>query len=262
MPFTVSHIAAVLPITRPLARWRVLSATIIGSMTPDFGLLLPWRPTRVETHGAMALLTFCLPVGLATFWIYQQLIKSAIVEILPDAAYRRWQRHIAPADITSVRQWALAAAGVLTGAVSHLVWDAFTHEGARGVRMIPALDDPVLFVAGHHLDGARLLQDVSSLVGLAIVTAAVAYGLRPDRGKGIPLSRQLRPSERWLWVAAYMIAAGALALVALQLRWRHMAFTPSLAIYVANVAIAALRGCAAALLVVSVGLSMRLRANR
>ncbi len=48
MPFTISHAAAVLPFARLLARWRLLSATIIGSMVPDFGLLLPWRPDAVR----------------------------------------------------------------------------------------------------------------------------------------------------------------------------------------------------------------------
>ena len=32
-------------------------------MVPDFGFLMPWRPARIETHSAVALLTFCLPVA-------------------------------------------------------------------------------------------------------------------------------------------------------------------------------------------------------
>ena len=41
MPFTISHAAAVLPFIRPLARWRLLSAAVIGSMVPDFGWCKP-----------------------------------------------------------------------------------------------------------------------------------------------------------------------------------------------------------------------------
>jgi len=67
MPFTISHAAAVLPFARPLARWRLLSAAIIGSMVPDFAWVTPWHPPRVDTHSALGLLTYCLPVGMATF---------------------------------------------------------------------------------------------------------------------------------------------------------------------------------------------------
>jgi uncharacterized protein DUF4184 len=262
MPFTISHVAAVLPFSRPLARWRLLSATIIGSMVPDFGFLLPWRPARIETHSAVGLLTFCLPVGLATFWIFQLLIKSAVMEILPDATYSRWRRFAEPADIGSLKQWALAACGVLAGAITHLVWDGFTHEGARGVRMIPALDDPIVEIAGHHLIGARLLQDVSSLLGLAIVLAVVAYGLRPGRhGEDVP-ARKLPPRERFVWILAYTVMAILLAVLFFALRRQAYGVRPSLAIMLGRYAIAALRGFAVSLVVVSLGVGIRLRANR
>ena len=63
MPFTISHTAVVLPFSRWLARWQLLSAATIGAMVPDFRIFFPGMP-RVETHSLAALLTFCLPVGL------------------------------------------------------------------------------------------------------------------------------------------------------------------------------------------------------
>jgi hypothetical protein len=261
MPFTISHVAAIIPFARPLARWRLLSATVIGSMVPDFGLLLPWRPPRTETHSALGLLTFCLPVGLVTFWLFQQLIKPAIIEILPDATYLRWRPLSAPADLRSLWQWAMAACGVGLGAVTHLVWDAFTHEGARGVRMIPLLDDSIVDIAGHHLIGARLLQDWSSLAGLCFVLAVVAYGLRPGRNVEAP-SRRLDTQERFTWMVAYVLTAVVIAGSLLLLRHPHAGVGKSLALWVGNYAVAALRGFAAALVVVSLCLILRLRAGR
>ncbi len=140
MPFTISHAAVVLPFSRPLARWRLLSAAVIGAMVPDFGLFFPWRMHRFETHSSLALFTFCLPVGLVTYWIFQYLIKPPILEAMPDGVYARWQPYASPANMASIRQWIWAACGVVAGAVTHLVWDAFTHENARGVRMIPWLE--------------------------------------------------------------------------------------------------------------------------
>ena len=262
MPFTISHAAAVLPLSHPLARWRVLSATIIGSMVPDFGFLLPWRPPRVDTHTATSLLTFGLPVGLAAFWLFQRFIKPAVVEVLPDATYARWGRFATGPDLGSLGQWLAAACAVTAGAVTHLVWDAFTHEGARGVRMIPALDDPILDIAGHHLVGVRLLQDVSSLIGLSVVLAYAVYGLR--RGKtGLPApARTLLRAERLVWLALYAAAALLFGVVFLALRRPSYAASHSLALVIGNVAIAALRGFAAALIAVSFALMLRLRADR
>src|SRR5580698_10436082 len=111
MPFTISHAAVVLPFSRLLARWRLLSAAVIGAMVPDFGLFFPWRVHRFETHSTLGLLTFCLPVGLASYWIFQGLIKTPVLELLPDGAYARWRRFASPADLASLRQWIFAACG-------------------------------------------------------------------------------------------------------------------------------------------------------
>ena len=187
MPYTISHAAAVLPFSRWLTRLRVLSATVIGSMVPDLGYLMPVHPDRMLTHSALSLFTFSLPLGLLCYWVFQRLMKAPLLSLLPDQAYMRWRPFAAPAALNSPRQWLLAAAGVLAGAVTHLAWDGFTHEGARGMRMIPELDDWVVEVHGHHLIGAGLLQDASSMIGLAIVAATVACALR----------------RHGLWCAAY-----------------------------------------------------------
>jgi len=260
MPFTISHTAVVLPFARPLARWRLLSAVVIGSMVPDFGLFLPWRPERFETHSVMALLTFCLPVGLTCYWVFQYLVKTPIIEILPAGAYGRWQPFAAPAPYGSVRQWLLAAGGVIVGAVTHLVLDGFTHEGARGVRLIPVLDDPVPEIHGHHVTFVRLLQDGISLIGLVVVLAIVCYALRGGRARPAE-PRPLGTAERRIWRFAYLATAVAVS-TAYYLWMRHNSPYWHTATAKINFwAIASLRGLAAALLGVSPFLKWRLRAD-
>jgi hypothetical protein len=259
MPFTISHAAIVLPFSRLLARWRLLSAVVIGAMVPDFGLFFPWRVPRFETHSGVALFTFCLPVGLTTYWIFQYLIKTPILEVLPEGAYERWRPFSSPADFTSARQWILAACGLLAGATTHLIWDGFTHENARGIRMIPWLEEPTVDIGNHHMAGVRLLQDASSLLGLVIVLMFVCYGLRRGR-EPAAATRTLRPVERRLWVLVFIVAAVALGGAWLQ--WAHlMELIGHSARGLANSgAVAALRGLATALLCTSLGLSWRLRA--
>ena len=195
MPFTISHTAAVLPFSRLLARWHMLSAVIIGAMVPDFHVYIPWHLQRSVTHSLQALVTFCLPVGLATYWAFQLLVKVPVVEVLPDGAYVRWKPFAAPASLQDGQRWLLAAIGVLLGALTHLLWDAFTHEGARGVRMIPMLDEPIFDYGRHHIAGVRLVQDGSSLLGLIAVSLMVLYALRPGPPSSTP-RRVLEPRER------------------------------------------------------------------
>jgi|SRR6267378_513937 len=254
MPFTISHAAVVLPFSRLLARWRLLSAVVIGAMVPDFGLFFPWRMHRVETHSMEALFIFCLPVGVATYWIFQYLIKAPVLEVLPEGAYARWRPYSSPADFTSIRQWILVAFGVLAGAVTHLVWDAFTHEHARGVRLLPWLEEPI-DIGAHHMAGVRLLQDGSSLFGLAVVLGLIAYGLRPGGDHSLQ-SRPLRPAERRVWLAAYGVAAVGLS----ALWWLAEPAAHSLTAAANGMAVAALRGLAMALLCTSLILDWRLRA--
>ncbi len=257
MPFTISHTAVVLPFARWLARWQLLSAATIGAMVPDFRIFFPGMP-RVETHSLAALLTFCLPVGLITYWIFQGAIKSPILEVLPDGPYARWRPFAAEADIRSVRQWFLASVGVLGGAVTHLVWDAFTHEGGRGVRMFPVLDDSLIDIGTRHIPAMYVLQDVGSLIGLAAVLAMLGWGLR--RGHDAPVrNRLLANRERTIWWLIYALAAGIFTAGFYVWATFGQPTTHYRILLISAIAIASLRGLAAALLCVSVALDLRLR---
>ena len=261
MPFTISHAALVLPWSRMLLRWGVLSAVIIGAMVPDFGLFFPWHMHRFETHSAVALVTFCLPVGLATYWLFQYLIKAPLVELLPEGPYARWCGRVSPADFSDIPRWLMAAGGVLAGAVTHLVWDAFTHENARGIRMIPWLEEPAVEIGMHRMAGVRLMQDGSSLIGLLIVVLLTGYALR--RGRETPvLGRALPPAERWIWVLASVIAAVGLSTV--WFLWARVGEPRghSIKALATGIAVAGLRGIALALLCASLALRWRVRALR
>ncbi len=101
----------------------------------------------------MALLTFCLPVGLAAWALFQALIKQALVEVLPDRVYARLcAEHLGP-RLGSVKAWFYAALAVLLGALTHIIWDGFTHEDGRGVRMLPVIGErgPELGGSPWHL---------------------------------------------------------------------------------------------------------------
>lgn len=213
---------------------------------------------RVETHSLTALVTFCLPIGLVTYWAFQRVIKSPILEVLPDGPYARWRPFAAEANIRSIRQWFLAAVGVLGGALTHLVWDAFTHDGGRGVRMFPVLDDSLIDIGSRHIPAMYVLQDLGSLLGLVAVLAMLCYGLRRGPQAALP-NRLVRNRERLVWCLIYALAAGIFT--AAFYIWARLGQPPtrSIVLRASGTAIASLRGLAAALLIVSLALDLRLR---
>jgi hypothetical protein len=154
----------------------------------------------------------------------------------------------------------VACCGVLAGAFTHLVWDAFTHEGARGVRMLPMLDEPFFGGGHHHMTVTRAMQDISSLLGLVAVIAMLAYGLR--RGKQAQIEPRLMPAaERRIWSVGFLFGSlviGAAFLVPARLMDPYH----GVIWLVYDSAIASLRALATAAVLFAAAIQLRLRALR
>jgi hypothetical protein len=147
---------------------------------------------------------------------------------------------------------------VIGGAFTHLVWDAFTHEGARGVRMLPMLDEPIFDFGHHHVMFTRAMQDISSLAGLLAVLAMLCYGLRA--GKDRPMAQRiLSAKERRAW--SWAIALGCAALWVAFLVPAHLVDPyHGVGWLIYDSAIASLRALATATIVFAAAMQLRLRA--
>jgi len=145
-------------------------------------------PARIETHSALALLDFFLAGGLRPSGSSKRYDQTAYGGA-PRSTYSAVAA-VAARDLSSLKQWVLKRWGS-GGGITHLVWDAFTHEGARGVRMIPALDDPVVDIVGHRLMGR--FAGCQFLAGLAVVACGRHLRtLRRDSGPEEAPTRTLR----------------------------------------------------------------------
>ena len=83
MPFTVTHVAAVLPFAW-LCRWRLpLSALAIGSMVPDVAGFYPYLFEHPSTHSFQGVFTHCVPLGLIVFYLFHLVLKRPLVDLLP-----------------------------------------------------------------------------------------------------------------------------------------------------------------------------------
>jgi Domain of unknown function (DUF4184) len=262
MPFTISHTAAVLPFGKWLRRWKLLSAAVIGSMVPDFGVFMPNMFDRYETHGLRALFEFCLPVGLASYWLFQLHIKPATLQLMPDRLFELWHDEGESAPLRSPRQWGFAVIGILLGAITHLIWDGFTHENARGVRLLGELDGVEFSLLGHTITWYRLAQHMSSVVGLAFVLWFLWRALRAQPDHPGHDGRLLNRRERHYWFAIYVAAAVALSATALAIAFFAGMVYPGLIGHATVAAVCSLWGIVLSLIIVSAFVRIRLSRPR
>lgn len=210
MPFTISHAAAVLPLQR-ITRSRIpLAALMIGSMTPDFAYFLPVAITRTSTHDFDGLFLFCLPVGLAVWALFVRLLERPTIELLPTP----WRERIPRSPRITIRKLAVAALGILIGAVTHIAWDSFTHGGTPVSNLFPVLNVVLLEFRGRSIPISQMLQYLSSVAGLL----ALAYWGYNLRNAPTPARRSHEPhgflSDRTRILAAVMLV-GTSAVAAL-----------------------------------------------
>ncbi|MSQ21570.1 MAG: DUF4184 family protein [Betaproteobacteria bacterium] len=162
MPFTASHIAAIVPIHAHLGRFRVASALIIGSVAPDLHYFLPIDIGRVTTHSALGLLAFCLPIGLVTYILYHLLAKHALIALLPNWVADRVDRVAGDPGTLPKKRWSAVIGAILIGAATHICWDAFTHRGSIGVASLPALQGVVTTLWGGGISMATRCSSISA----------------------------------------------------------------------------------------------------
>jgi hypothetical protein len=163
MPFTISHAAAVLPLTRT---GLPLAALMIGSMSPDFAYFVPEGPGLLS-HSIPGLFEFCWPVGLFVWLVYVHLLETPTLALLPDSwrgVFRRSERAL------PLRNFALASVAVVLGAATHILWDGFTHAKTPVVNQLPFLTTQVEFF-GKQFPLYRFLQHLSTVLGLVMLVA-------------------------------------------------------------------------------------------
>ncbi|RMB87298.1 DUF4184 family protein [Streptomyces shenzhenensis] len=202
MPFTLSHAAAVLPAVRTdgTGRGRLVPAVLVaGSFAPDMtyyvASVLPGAMefgTVTHSPGGILGVDVLTAWALVGLWL---LVREPLVALLPrahrarPAALLRCGAPRARVRPATVARWYVSA---VLGALTHVVWDAFTHEGRWGTRLLPVLDRDL---AGAPL--YRYLQYGGSAFAALVIAAFVVCAVRraPAREPvGVPV---LSVRDRW-----------------------------------------------------------------
>jgi len=218
MPFTPAHAVVALPFVRtPL----LPAAIAIGAMTPDLPLFVRGTPLTYHLTHSDVTITTLVALGLLALWYL--VLRPAIRELSPAWLARRLPGEWDAVGLAALRTlraprpgaqhavWRetavfapLLAVSLLLGVVSHIVWDAFTHEGRGGLDLFPVLSAP-----WGPMPGYKWLQHGSSVLGLVVIAVcAVAWLARRRAAASID-----RVLPRWIPIA-WMLALPAILTVA------------------------------------------------
>lgn len=230
MPFTLSHAAAVLPAVRAdgTGRGRLVPAVLVtGSFSPDLTYFAASvLPQAMEfgtfTHSFPGVLTVDVAFAwaLVGLWLF---LREPLVALLPrahqgpTATLLRCGTPRARVTPSLFLRWYASAA---LGALTHVVWDAFTHHDRWGVRLFPVLDS--------ELRGSPLfwyLQYGGSALAAVVIAGFVYYALRrtgAGRPTGVPA---LSVRDRWLACAVIGGCATVGAVQRLLRWWEHWGST-------------------------------------
>lgn len=210
VPFTVSHVAAVLPATRftALRDPLIISALAIGAMSPDVPYFLPLGVWWAWGHNWVGLVVQDVPVTLALVVAYWALLAAPLRELSPGSIRQRL-----PVDVlvshgrAPWRALVLVVLAAAFGAATHIIWDAFTHSDRFGVHAVGWLQIPALV---GPLPAYRVLQYASSAIGLALICWSLVRWFRTTP----PVARSAT-GLGWRWQMTF----AALTIVAAFIAW-------------------------------------------
>jgi hypothetical protein len=143
-------------------------------MAPDFEYFV--RMKSSYSHTFDGIFWFDLPVGFLLLVLFYCLIRKSFIDSLPNIFRCRF------ANVRNLNWWYYFAKeypaiilSIIIGAITHLLWDSFTHARGVFVLYIPLFRTMIL----PYLPVYRLLQHISTFIGAIVIIIYV---------KGLPKS--------------------------------------------------------------------------
>ncbi|MBF8983399.1 DUF4184 family protein [Lutibacter sp. B2] len=199
MPFTFAHPAIVIPINKRLRKFFSLTALVIGSMAPDFEYFIRFKPVGLIGHTFLGFFYFNLPLCFLVAYLFHYIVKRSFILNMPQCISKRYSYLTMESwGIHSIKELFIFIYSAIVGMLSHVIWDAFTHNGGRFVGMIPLLSKRVC-IMNYKIPVYKLAQHGSTLIGFMIIF----YYLYSIRSKLSNRVSQISPIEKlmyWMFI--------------------------------------------------------------
>lgn len=160
MPFTLAHPIAAAPVWLCSKRKLNLPGLLVGSMIPDIEYFIALQPSRTIGHTLTGILIQGLPCSIALLLITRYILLRPFLALLPQGLAQRFPL---PSSHFSFPPLVLLniMVSIVLGAVTHLIWDGFTHDGGWFVTQSTLLQSQL-----GSLPTYKLLQYGSGIFGV------------------------------------------------------------------------------------------------
>ncbi|MGZ6520108.1 MAG: DUF4184 family protein [Bacteroidia bacterium] len=200
MPFTFSHPAIIFPIQFLPKRFYSLTGLIIGSMTPDFEYFLRMNVSSIYSHTLWGIIYFDLPLGIMISFIFHDVVRNVLINHLPQQLQERfWDLKVFNWNKAFKSTWLVVIISIITGAVSHVLWDDFTHPLGCFVMKSTFLRHRIQ-IFGFQVAVYNVLQNISSIIGGIIVWFYIWILPKNE------IIRQPKKDSYWLFVVTVVVA--------------------------------------------------------
>ena len=129
MPFTIAHSVTAKPIHRLFHGRLPLPGLAVGAMAPDFEYLVHLSAHRTIGHTIPGLFVLCLPSALLVLFVWHRLVGPVLATLLRPGTGGLTNGWDDPVRFGPPARFAWLCASIVIGSISHITWDAFTHEG-------------------------------------------------------------------------------------------------------------------------------------
>jgi Domain of unknown function (DUF4184) len=215
MPFTLSHPAAIIPFAR---QRLVLSALVVGSMSPDFLYFINLAPRGQFGHTLTGIFLFCLPLGVLVLWFFHTLMKWPLLSLCPQSLQERLMEPANGFTFRSLSRQLMIVLSILIGAGTHLFWDGFTHDYGWAVSRLLFLNWSVFEIGSRSIPAFKVLQHSSTLSGGVVLLISFLYWL--GRASRREVEESFRRSARYKLICVSLLLVGAISLGLLSSWWK------------------------------------------
>lgn len=198
MPFTLAHPGAVVFMK---SKYLNLNALVLGSMAPDFMYFILFSPNSPFGHTLLGAIILNIPLCFLLNFIYDKYLKEGFILNLPSIISKNYaflieKRH----NVTGFRETVIFAYSSLLGMMTHVFWDAFTHEQGYFVMKLNFLMNSIN-VLGHQIYVYKIAQHGSTLLGFAIILTFLYKIRKESRHTNIPVKNRILYHAKAICVA-------------------------------------------------------------
>lgn len=173
MPFTPAHAAVAVPFKEKSP--SLFMGLVLGSMAPDFEYFIHLEPFSKHGHTFWGMFYYNLPITLALWLCVLFFIGPSILKNIPSFGKFKLKELVKLEDRLTPVNLLIFCVFSLIGMLTHVFWDAFTHDGGYFVSRVPFLTHQmnIFFL---QIPVYKICQHGSTLLGLIMLLLLMRNG--------------------------------------------------------------------------------------